>query len=55
VYSPGGPQWILDDVFMRQYYTVFNYKDQTIAFAPAIGKGSINNNIKDEDSMLLDE
>jgi len=30
-----GPQWILGDVFMREYYTVFNYHDQTIGFAKA--------------------
>ena len=30
-----GPQWILGDVFMRQYYTVFNYNDKTIGFAKA--------------------
>jgi hypothetical protein len=30
-----GPQWILGDVFMREYYTVFNYNDQTIGFAKA--------------------
>jgi len=30
-----GPQWILGDVFMREYYTVFNYVDKTIGFAKA--------------------
>lgn len=30
-----GPQWILGDVFMREYYTVFNYHDKTIGFAKA--------------------
>lgn len=30
-----GPQWILGDVFMREYYTVFNYHDKSIGFAKA--------------------
>ena len=36
-YSPSvAPQWILGDVFMREYYTVFNYHDKTIGFAKAV-------------------
>lgn len=30
------PQWILGAVFMRQYYTVFNYQDRTISLAKAV-------------------
>lgn len=30
-----GPQWILGDVFMREFYTVFNYHDKSIGFAKA--------------------
>jgi len=28
--------WILGDTFMRVYYTVFNYEEQTVGFAPAV-------------------
>lgn len=35
-----GPQWILGDVFMREYYTVFNYLDQTISMAKSIKTNS---------------
>lgn len=37
-----GPQWILGDVFMRQYYTVFNYLDKTVSFAKAVGASTEN-------------
>jgi len=30
-----GPFWILGDVFMREYFTVFNVGQNTIQFAPA--------------------
>lgn len=48
-----GPQWILGDVFMREYYTIFNYLDQTISMAKAVKTNTTSATATLMDDMMM--
>merc|ERR1712070_601100 len=43
--APAGPLWIMGDVFMRKYYSVFDYGNKQMLFAPVAKAASSTNDI----------